>query len=70
MDFASGGKKRGQKVFKLKALKLSEGEVWRTHKKHPMRLMTTRRLYVGEHEITLLINGQAYGSLAFELVAT
>lgn len=70
MDFASEGKKRGQKVFKLKALKLTKGEVWQTHKKHPMRLMTTRRLYVGEHEITLLINGQAYGSLTFELAET
>ncbi len=70
MDFASDGKKkRGQKVFKLKALALSKGEVWRTRKRHPMRLMTTRRLYAGEHEITLLINGQEYGSLTFELVA-
>jgi 3-methyladenine DNA glycosylase AlkC len=68
MDFASAGKKRGQKVFKLKTLELIGAEVWRTHKKHPMRLMTTRRLYVGEHEVTLLINGQAHGSLTFELV--
>ena len=69
MDFASDTAKRGRKVFKLKALELTEGQEWRTRKKHPMRLMTTRRLYAGEHEVTLLINGQAYGSLTFELVA-
>lgn len=69
MIFASDGKKAGQKVFKLKQLELAAGQTINIKKKHPMRLMTTRRLYPGEHRIELQINGQNYGSLSFELVA-
>ncbi len=72
MEFAGDpasakGKKRGRKVFKLRQLDLKKDEVVTIRKKHPMRLMTTRQLYAGEHEITLQVNGQAYGSLSFEL---
>ena len=70
MLFASDGKKKqGRKVFKLKQLELAAGEVIKIKKKHPMRLMTTRRLYEGQHEITLQLNGQAFGSLSFDLRA-
>jgi 3-methyladenine DNA glycosylase AlkC len=68
MDFASDGKKKGQKVFKLKQLALKKGEMVTLNKKHPMRLMTTRRLYAGAHQITLNLNGQAFGTLTFHLV--
>ena len=69
MTFASDAKKPSQKVFKLKQLTLDKDEVITLNKKHPMRLMTTRRLYAGVHEITLQVNGQAYGSLEFDLIA-
>lgn len=68
MLFASEGKKRSQKVFKLKQLKLKAGQVAKLKKRHPMRLMTTRRLALGEHQITLKVNGQTFDSLSFELV--
>ncbi len=68
MLFASEGKKRSQKVFKLKQLELEAGEMVKLKKRHPMRLMTTRRLALGEHEITLQVNGQVFDSLSFELV--
>lgn len=68
MTFATTGKKAGTKVFKIKTLELSKGEMVNLNKKHPMRLMTTRRLYAGEHSITLQVNGENHGSLAFELV--
>ncbi|MFK7847006.1 MAG: DNA alkylation repair protein [Rhodothermales bacterium] len=67
MTFATSGKKAGQKVFKIKELELTKGQVVKIKKKHPMRLMTTRRLYTGEHSIMLQVNGQDYGSLTFEL---
>jgi hypothetical protein len=38
-------------------------------KSHPMRLMTTRRLHAGTHQITLQVNGQPRGSLTFDLLA-
>ena len=68
MMFASDGKKQPQKVFKIKQLELAAGEVVQLKKRHPMRLMTTRRLTLGEHRIILQVNGQAFDSLSFELV--
>ena len=67
MYFASAGKKSTQKVFKLKQLDLKAGEVVTLKKKHPMRLMTTRRLLLGKHQIVLQVNGQMFDSLTFEL---
>jgi len=68
MQFAAEGKQRSQKVFKLKQFELAAGEQITLKKRHPMRLMTTRRLVLGEHKITLQVNGQALDSLRFELV--
>ena len=67
MLFASDGKRSGRKVFKLKTVELVKGETCRIHKNHPMRLMTTRRLYPGRHEITLQVNGVALAELSFVL---
>lgn len=60
-------KKRPQKIFKLKQLDLKEGQVVTLKKKHPMRLMTTRRLFAGEHTITLQVNGEKFDQLSFDL---
>ncbi len=68
-DESKSGKKAGQKVFKLKQLELEAGQTINIRKKHPMRLMTTRRLYPGEHQIALQVNGQNFGTLSFDLVA-
>ena len=70
MRFASDGQRApGQKMFKLKQLELAAGETVTINKKHPMRLMTTRRLYPGAHQIQLQINGQPFDSLSFDLLA-
>ncbi|MEM6255965.1 MAG: DNA alkylation repair protein [Cyanobacteria bacterium P01_D01_bin.156] len=68
MIFASDNRKPPQKVFKIKQLDLSVDEEVLLTKNHPMRLMTTRRLQLGEHKIVLLINGQEMGSLTFDLI--
>lgn len=70
ITFASDGGKRGEKVFKLKQLALKRDETVTLRKKHPMRLMTTRRLYAGEHRVTLLVNGRTLDTFSFELVIT
>ena len=67
MRFAGNGKVGGQKVFKLKQLQLERDEIITLNKKHPMRLMTTRRLFPGMHQITLQVNGKILDSLSFEL---
>lgn len=67
MYFANDGKRQTQKVFKIKQLNLATDEMVTLKKSHPMRLMTTKRLSLGEHRIVLQINGQAFGSLTFNL---
>ncbi len=68
MQFAGDGKPGGQKVFKLKQAEVAAGKVLKIRKRHPMRLMTTRTLYAGEHRITIQVNGQDFDTLSFELV--
>jgi 3-methyladenine DNA glycosylase AlkC len=67
MTFAGAGQRARRKVFKLKQVELNEHETVTITKSHPMRLMTTRRLHAGEHLVTLQINGQPRGTLAFDL---
>ena len=69
MEFASDGKRAGKKVFKLKQLEMQADGSKQIKKKHPLRLMTTRRLVLGQHKITLQVNGQPFDSLTFDLVA-
>jgi 3-methyladenine DNA glycosylase AlkC len=68
MKFAGDGRVTRQKVFKLKQVELDAQQSISLAKAHPMRLMTTRRLQAGEHQITLLVNGIPQGTLVFDLV--
>jgi 3-methyladenine DNA glycosylase AlkC len=55
------------KVFKWKTLDLApEGDL-AIDKRHPIRKITTRVYYAGEHELEIQINGQSFGRIAFEL---
>ena len=68
MNFAGNGSKPGgRKVFKLKQVAVKPGQVVSIKKKHPMKLMTTRRLYEGMHTITLQVNGVEFDSAEFNL---
>ncbi|MEM1369299.1 MAG: DNA alkylation repair protein, partial [Cyanobacteria bacterium P01_H01_bin.15] len=69
MQFASEGTKRSQKVYKIKPITLQPDEEITLQKRHPLRPMSTRRLTPGEHQITLQINGEAHGSLEFDLLS-
>ena len=48
------------KVFKIKDISLEAGEQVRIRKRYPMRPMSTRALYLGEHYIAVQINGKEY----------
>ena len=70
MTFAnSGSKAGGKKVFQIKQVELGVDESISLSKKHPMRLMTTRRLYTGRHIVEVRVNGKVFGSVEFELLA-
>jgi 3-methyladenine DNA glycosylase AlkC len=55
------------KVFKWKQLTLSPNETLRETRRHPMRPITTRTYYSGDHAVSLRINGQDFGHAQFEL---
>ena len=71
IDYVIGFRKangtRQPKVFKLKTLTLAPGATHRIERRHPIRPITTRRYYDGEHSIALQINGQAYPAASFQL---
>lgn len=69
VQFPSDKKRNSEKIFKLKKLTLKAGESVALSKKHPMKLMTTRRLSLGEHTVTLQINGYTFDSLSFDLIS-
>lgn len=56
------------KVFKIKSVNIKKGETITITKRHPLRIMTTKRLYPGEHKIILQINGQGFLGQSFQLL--
>ena len=55
------------KTFKIAKTAIKPGETLSFHKRQPLRPMTTRTLYPGQHEIELQINGKTYPRKAFVL---
>lgn len=63
------GKLNGKKVFKLRRLKLKGKEKVHVSKRHTLRqIMTTRKLYPGEHKLEVQVNGKVLAGGSFELV--
>ena len=60
-------KKRSEKVFKIKVLKMRKGETQSIEKKHRFKKMTTKKLYSGDYKLELQINGEKKDSRSFYL---
>ncbi|ABK45007.1 DNA-3-methylpurine glycosylase [Magnetococcus marinus MC-1] len=58
---------RTAKVFKWKKLTLSAGQTVGMQRHHPIKVITTRRYYSGQHRLELLVNGQALAGAEFDL---
>jgi len=56
------------KVFKGSKTVLAAGKTYTFKKNHTIKAITTRRYYAGEQGVSLRINGQDYGYVAFELL--
>jgi 3-methyladenine DNA glycosylase AlkC len=56
-----------QKVFKWKNLSLNSEQTLMFDKKHPFKVITTRKYYPGIHALSLRINGEDYEYREFEL---
>lgn len=69
IEFAKAGGKRSTKVYKATKLNLQKGESQTVQKKHKLHAQaTTYKLYPGQHQLTIQINGQAVASQSFELL--
>jgi 3-methyladenine DNA glycosylase AlkC len=68
ITFANTSGKVSSKTYKLKQLHMQTGGQEHCIKRHPLRLMTTRKLHPGKHVLQLQINGQIYATKYFYLM--
>ncbi len=47
-----------RKVFKISERVFAAGEVAQVHRKQSFRLITTRKFYIGEHKVSVILNGE------------
>lgn len=57
-----------EKVFKLKTFTLLARQTITIAKRHPVRLITTRKYYAGAHAIEIQINGRRFNKTLWRLV--
>ena len=68
IDFVKSNGNTSPKVFKLKKLMVKSGQTLSLQKKHRfLKGATTFTHYPGAHRFTLQINGNNFGSVAFDL---
>jgi len=65
---ANGG--RSPKVFKWTTLELGAGERRTLERRHPVRPITTRTYYPGEHLVEVQVNGLVKAEAGFGLMLT
>lgn len=68
VHFIKANGKASAKVFKLKAVTLSPRETMIMQKKISLAEMTTRKHYPGQHEVEVILNGEAMRLGSFELI--
>ena len=69
LHFQKNNGEFASKTYKIAKKTIAPKEVITIEKKHPLRVMTTRKLYPGTHKVELQINGKKFGVKKF-LLAT
>lgn len=67
IHFMKANGTQNRKVFKLKSVTLGPGEVVEITKRHPIKPITTRTYYPGEHRVEVLVNGVGIAEVDFLL---
>ena len=67
IEFVRANKKSSKKVFFLTNKEYKNKSV-KINKKHPFKIITTRKYYVGTHTISIIINGETKHISNFELI--
>ena len=65
--FQTKNGKLSAKVFKIKKASLKKDAAQTITKKHPLKIMSTKKLYPGLHKVALQINGKIYAEGEFTL---
>ncbi|MCB1189713.1 MAG: DNA alkylation repair protein [Leptospiraceae bacterium] len=61
------GEMKNKKVFKITQILMKKNQKFCISKKHPLRKMTTRKLFPGKHKLEIQINGAKLGNEYFDL---
>jgi len=61
--------KLSEKIFNISKKNLSKWEIIQIHKKHPLKSMTTKKLYSGEHFVEIFINWESFGKKEFNFIS-
>ncbi|WP_426357627.1 DNA alkylation repair protein [Pseudocolwellia sp. HL-MZ19] len=70
IHFVKANGKQQAKVFKLKNVTLQPNETIKLSKSFSFKPITTRKYYIGEHKIELLLNGKPISAKSFDLVSS
>lgn len=57
-----------RKVFKISEKEYAANTTVTVVRKQPFKVITTRKLYLGQHQVSLIVNGEEFDKLNFELV--
>ena len=68
IDYVKANGGTSAKVFKLKALTLAGKATERVSRGQQIKELTTRKHYVGEHAVHILVNGERLASTSFEIL--
>jgi len=66
--YQKANKSLAKKVFKISEKQYSENSVTAITRNQSFKIITTRKFHLGKHQVSLIINGQEFSSLDFELV--
>jgi len=65
VDFMKANGKKSRKVFQISESTMKAGEVREYEKVHSFKEITTRKHYTGEHDVTLIVNGEERADATF-----
>jgi len=57
-----------KKVHKISEKEYPENSITRISRKHPFKVVTTRKLHLGLHQVAVIINGNEFEKYDFELI--
>lgn len=67
--FLMSNGKLSEKIFNISKKNLSKWEIIKISKKHPLKSMTTKKLYNWQHFVEIFINGENFGKKEFIFIS-